>query len=413
MDTSTEVAKIETMNAYDQKASTEAMPIDKEHPIRFLSRHWKQNLTQEQWNKVLPSIVAMLEECTLYEYNVGPDELLKTTDMAIESLDHQADMSREDRMNPNLPDKDKKHILALEWAIYNLVQNNVLEYRIKKIVGAALTCLIGRSNWSRVSEEGIGFSLINFPKDEGNKILTQSLKAYRVLDDLHRWDINGFMEWDDDLYKMAEGRNYLACFSMIDMQVGPWIKRAESHLQDLGLGGVEGILLGEADILSRSSFDKPMTSTDEDEVMLGGFIGAIRRKFPLAINNDDDEYRDVGFCSASGKVLAKLAPLMFLYSQFDKKGCQWQLIGSEYHAVGLTVGTAFVAPLSMARGLDVLKAFDKCPQDVFPSQLSDEQHIEMARWTTSKRRKIRDDYYLPSIDDDEEDAELKRKASQC
>ena len=180
MDTSTEVAKIETMNAYDQKASTEAMPIDKEHPIRFLTRHWKQNLTQEQWNKVLPSIVAMLEECTLYEHNVGPDEQLKTTDMAIESLDHQADMSREDRMNPNLPDKDKKHILALEWAIYNLVHNNVLEYRIKKIVGAALTCLISRSNWSRVSEEGIVFSLIKFPKDEGNKILTQSLKAYRV-----------------------------------------------------------------------------------------------------------------------------------------------------------------------------------------------------------------------------------------
>ena len=33
METSTEVAKMETKNAYDQKASMEAMAIDKDHPI--------------------------------------------------------------------------------------------------------------------------------------------------------------------------------------------------------------------------------------------------------------------------------------------------------------------------------------------------------------------------------------------
>ena len=74
---------------------------------------------------------------------------------------------------------------------------------------------------------------------------------------------------------------------------------------------MEGILLGEADILSRSSFDKPMASGHDDETMLGNFISAIRNQFPLVINSDDGQYADIGFGTAGGKVLAKLAPVMF------------------------------------------------------------------------------------------------------
>ena len=213
---------------------------------------------------------------------------------------------------------------------------------------------------------------------------------------------------NDNLYKMAEGRNLLASFAMINMQVDAWIKKAEEHLKDLGLKDVEGILLGEADILSRSSFNKPMASGDDDETMLQNFITAIRNQFPLVINNQYVEYADIGFATAGGKVLAKLAPVMFRSAQLAKKGCQWQLVGTEHCAVWLTVGGTFVAPLPMDVGLHVLKAFNKCDPAVFSSGISDEEKREMIRCMKARREELREGHLIKPIDEDEED--LKRKA---
>ena len=421
-DDTAEVPKMETKNPYDQKASTEAMPIDKDHAIRFLQRSWEHDLTQDQWNEVRPRIVAILqEECQLENWLVGENEVLKTTDMALEALDHEFDMTGKtvkDKMYPKLSEKDRKHIHALEWAVQTLVDHNVLESRIKKIVGAALTCLISKSEWSSSSNCRLGISTLQFPAETGNKILTECLKAYRVLDEVYCWDIEGFRMNDWNLFKMAEGRNFLACFCMIDMQVAPWIEKAEKHLQTLGLG-VEGVFLGEKDILSRSDFEKPMAAGQSDEVMWGNFLTVIRSKFPRAINNDDMQPADVGFCTVGGKLLAKLAPRMFLSAQLNKGGCQWQLIGTEYQAVWFTFGTAFVTPLLMDVGLHVLKAFEKCDPAMFPSKLSDEHKLEMVRWMTKKRKTIWDGCNILPIDEDEKEDEQedekdnKKKRKYC
>ena len=221
---------METKNAYDAKASMEAMDIDKDHAIRYINGNWEHDLTQGQWNEVRRRIVSMLEECDLesnLSQRVGPNYLLKTNDMAFEALDHQFDMTGKtvwEKMHPNLSDEDQKHIDALDWAVGTLVHCNALEGRIKKIVGAGLTCLISKSKWSCASSKfGLGISTIQFPEAASKKLLTECLKAHRVLDDFHRWDIEGFMMQKGTLWKMAEGRNLLACFCMMEMEVGPWM----------------------------------------------------------------------------------------------------------------------------------------------------------------------------------------------
>ena len=416
---------METKNAYDAKASMEAMDIDKDHAIRYINRNWEHDLTQGQWNEVRPRIVAMLEECDLesdLSQRVGPNYLLKTNDVAFEALDHQFDMTGKtvwEKMHPNLSEEDQKHIDALHWAVGTLVHCNALEGRIKKIVGAGLTCLISKSKWSCASSKfGLGISTIQFAEAAGTttskKLLTECLKAYRVLDDFHRWDIEGFMMGKGTLWKMAEGRNLLACFCMIDMQVGPWIEKAQEHLKALGLK-VEGILLGEDDILSRSDFEKPLAPGESDKIKLGNFISVIRSKFPLAVINDDMEGCDVGFCTVGGKLLAELAPKMFLSAQLSKRGCKWQLIGSECHAVWLTFGTTFVAPLPMHVGLHLLKAFEKCDAAVFPSKMSNSEKNLMRHWKKKKRSTIWDSDCILPIDKDEEDVKkaVEKKRKSC
>ena len=407
---------METKNAYDQKVSAEAMPINKDHAIRYFTRGWENDLTPDQWNEVFPRIVAILqEECRLENWLVGEDQLLKTTDVALAALGHEVDMTSKDWNHKHnwsdidLEGEDLKHVCALEWAVFVIARSDVVERRIKKIVGAGLTCLISKS-WSRSSSKhGLGISTLQFPEVAGNQMLKECLKAYRVLDDFCCWDFNGFTWEEDGAWKMAYGRNLLACLYMIDMQVGLWIEKAEEHLETLGLK-VEGILLGEDDILSRSDFNEPMASGDDEQVMVGNFISAMRSTFPLAINNDDGVPCDVGFATAGGMRLAQLAPKMFLVAQLAKGGCQWQLIGTEYHAVWLTFGTTFVAPLSMDVGLHVLKAFEKCDPTVFPSRLSKSDKKWIRRFQEYKPEVIRRHGDIQPIDDDEGEVHSKRKA---
>ena len=392
-------------NPYEKRNWTEAMPIDKDHAIRFISRNWKgQDLTQEQWNEICPRIVKMLQQdCDMradhQNYGFfGPSEVHSFVNVqdAIKALDHQVDIDGKDWLDPNLPGPIKKHIYALEWAFQNLMMNNeVLESRIKKIIGAALTCEIqhaetighlcptpndddgkpsavkkhkpnnNNKDADGASDVSLGVAVIKFSEVEGNKILTQCMKAYRVLDEVACWDINGFLDNDCHLWKMIEGRNYLACCAMIDMQVKPWLAKAKQHLSDIGLQGVEALLLGEADILSRSVL---LNGAGQGE--LSQYINAITSKLPKAFADNGDEATDVGFATAGGKVLAKLAPLMFASAQIVNDG-KWQLVQNEYHSVWLTVGdAAYYFPLKKASGLLLLKAFQICEQNLDPFKLS-------------------------------------------
>ncbi|NNE55188.1 MAG: hypothetical protein HKN32_04150 [Flavobacteriales bacterium] len=332
--------------------------------------------------------------------SVGPGELLLTCDDAIVALKYPVVTAGRDLMDPNLSEDDEKHLNALEWAFRILMTNEVLEARIKMIIGAALACLIQPPVVLGQTEETVGVAMVKFPKKAGNEILTECMKAYRVLDTVSRWDINGFEDGDPCLWKMVEGRNYLACCAMIDMQVDPWLENAKQHLKSIGLGNVEGLLLGKADILSRSSL---LASSTDDGGMVSRYINAITSKLPLAINNDDGIAKDVGFATARGKVLAALAPMMFASAQSVKGGCTWQLMGCKYCSVWLTVGTSVVTPFLANVGSALLKAFWKCDDDVFPFMVSKRQMEEMNRINGSTRSTISDDFDIPPIDEEDEE----------
>lgn len=340
----------------------------------------------------------MLAECKFDYYCVGPGELLTTFDDAMNALQYPIDLAGKNTMNPNLPEVEKKHVHALEWALLNLITNEVLEPRIRKIIGAALTCLIEPMVELGRTEETLGVATVKFPKKEGNRILTECMKAYRVLDQVSRWDINGFQEGDDTLGKAVDARRYLACCVMIDRQVGPWLEKAKEHLNSIGLGKAKGIFLSEADILSRSAI-----LAMDNKGIASQCVEAITRKLPLAVNNDDGVPNDVGFATAGGKVLAALAPLVFASAQSVKGGCTWQLIGNEYRSVWLTVGTGVISPFPADVGSVLLEAFGECDEGVIPFSVSTRQMEEMARRKASRRSTIVDPYYIPPIDEEGEE----------
>ena len=419
-------------NPYEKCMTKEAMPIDSDHPIRFITRCWPTDayLTQEQWNEICPRIVKMLQQhCDMRTNHqnygfFGPSEVYSFVNVqdAIKALDHQVDIDGKDWLNPNLPGPIKKHIYALEWAFQNLMMNDeVLESRIKKIIGAALTCLIlpaetigqlspkdnsilpaqtiGQLSPKDHQDVSLGLAAIKFPKQEGNKILTECMKAYRVLDEVACWDINGFLDNGCHLWKMIEGRNYLACCAMIDMQVYLWLEKAKKHLSDIGLGDVEEVLIGEADILSRS-----VLLNGEGQGLVSQYMNAIISKLPLAVNNDDMEASGVGFATAGGKVLAKLAPMMFASAQSVKSGCAWQLIGDKYQSVWTTAGdNVLVTPVSLDKALIMFKTLGICHPSSGPFMLSKRQRREMVQYKKKRRMVIGDSGDIRSIDEEDEE----------
>ena len=181
-------------------------------------------------------------------------------------------------------------------------------------------------------------------------------------------------EEDRNPDKLVETRNYLACCAMIDMQVDPWVERAQQHLDRLGLGGVEGLLMGEADLLPMSAILDPRGPPVARD---GGFaqlscsvhasreISAIRRAIPGALGLG----LDTGFAAASDRDIGSLAAMVFASAQLAKtKGCPWQVAGGWHRTVWLTVGTSLVRSFPLDEGLNLLKACGKCPsaQIMFP-----------------------------------------------
>ena len=191
------------LNPYEQRATMAPMPINKDHPIRFFTRNWQhKHLTQTQWEDVSPVIERMLTKCEWKPNNaVGPNETIPTCAEAVMALHCHIDMANRDFLNPNLPIREQKHLAALEWALRTLVTSEVLESRIKTIIGAALTCLIRPKVSLGQTDEDVGLAVIKFPKREAHRILKECMKAFRVLDEVSCWGINGFEDGEDDLGK--------------------------------------------------------------------------------------------------------------------------------------------------------------------------------------------------------------------
>ena len=385
------------LNPYEERATMAPLPIDGDHPIRFFTANWQQrNLTQEQWNKVYPVINEMFEDCELKPNNaVGHNETIPTIEEAIMALDCQIDMKGRDLRNPNLPIREKKHLVALEWALRILVTSEVLESRIKTIIGAALTSLIRPKTFLGRTDEGVGLAVIKFPKREAHRILKECMKAFRVLDTISRWGIDGFEDGENDLGKIISGRNLLACCAMMHMQVAPWVQKADQHLNSIGLGNMDALKLGEDDIPSRSSLLEGTAGKGN----LRKYIKAITSKLPYAVNNDDDIPNNVGFATAGGKVLSKLAPLAFASVQSTKSGCVWQLFGGEYFSVFLTIGPSILSPLPLHSAQNVLEKYQICNPGLVPFELTDDQLEDMDQIEKSERHDIYDSYYIPSIDE--------------
>ena len=387
----------ETLNKYELYATeTNALALNQDHPIRFVTKNWgDDDLTQEQWNEVRPRILQMLlKDCELKPaYKVGRGYNLATYDDAIQALDHQVNLTGKNMMTQNLPAKDRAHIDALHWAIENLLLQDVLVTRIKKIVGAALTCLVSRRapllwGWGYPRT---GNTMVQFPKEDGNKILAECMKAYRVLDENCLWDIHAFRERDNNLYKMLGGRNLLACCAMIDMQVLPWLEKAKLHLQTEGIAGLE--VLGETDLLSPSAIREV-----ENRGEVNSCIHAITSKIPLAVNNDDMRGDDVGFATAGGKVLATLAPLMFTSAQMVKGGA-WRLIEDNYCAVWMSIGTNMIVPWSMDVGFQLLRAHGICGNAPL---VGSHQRDEADRCNNRPRLTYWELYEIPPVDEADE-----------
>ena len=232
-----------------------------------------------------------------------------------------------------------------------------------------------------------------------DKYLTEYLKAFRELDTHCLWDYHSFEGGAPSLDKMKEGRNLLACCVLIERQRRAWTSAADLHLRE-ALQGQRGLLFGAGDLPSQYVLlqEAPAGSNDVER-----YIHAVTSKFALAVNTDDGEPADVGFATASGKALARLAPMMFLSAQLRKRGCTWQLIGDEYCSVW-RVGRAgkLIAPLGLEYSMSILQKHGCEGQGLSPTVLTAEQEAEMDQLHRTPRRVVSDQFCVPSIDDDEQ-----------
>ena len=386
-----------TLNPYHLKARPdEALDLNEDHLIRWIERCWERHgrdLTQDQWDAARPTIVRMLRDCP--EYWDLDEDYLSDPEAAIQALDCPVDPTGRNPYCRNLSRNETNHLFALRWTIRSFLRCNVLEPRIRRIVGAGLTLLIEPSvalgspastlgatvpvaeGMLPMGSSPVGATLIQFPSQEAQYILSQCMKSYRLIDGLHYWDADFFLYRGDSLYRIAEARNLLACFAMIDMQVTPWESKALEHLRTLGLH-VDDMRLREHDTLSRADLRTPLTGlegfdpnshTDRCELHLR----SITTTLPRAINNDDRTPAYVGFATVGGHELTRLAPHMFRVAQARKRGCPWQLVNGHYVSVWMTVQTsengAFY-PLSLTNALRTLQAARWCTPTTNPYHLS-------------------------------------------
>ena len=112
---------------------------------------------------------------------------------------------------------------------------------------------------------------------------------------------------------------------------------------------------------------------------------------------------DIGFAVIKGRLLAHLAPMMFLSAQLKKtSGVPWQLIGSQYTSVWLTAGTSLMRPLPLEVGLRVLKASNLCAADEDPFRPSAWEIMMAQSQRGPERRLIGNAEDTPDTDEDEE-----------
>lgn len=327
------------------------------------------------------------------------------TDEQVQALGYQCVMDDTDsEWEECLKKEERVHLEALESAFRTLMEEEVLELRIRKVIGAALTCGIEAP---KIFGEGVGLNLalISFPRVEGNKILTECLKAYREFDGQIYWDINAFEAHESVFSSIEEGWNLLACCAMIDEQAEQWVKKAKKHLDKLELGQVKGLLLNENDILSRAAL---MKGTEFPEGDVPDYVKATTSTFHWAVNNDDMEPMNVGFATVGGKALADLAPMMFATAQKIKKG-HWHLTGNEHNSVWFALGETILACNLFMRNdaRDHLKALDQRVPDFELMEYHHMQKVtEYRRLKLAGKRKRRMYYHwhgdIPPADEEGE-----------
>ena len=367
-------------NPYEQRGVPDKLlELDENHPIVYITGNWHgNNLTQAQWNEVYPTIVGMLGGCELREgHGVGPGDRNTSCAEAVTALNHDFDatgLTAIELQDMNQPMDTVKHIEAMEWALNTLLRQKAVESRIRKIVGAVMTTAIVSKVQLSERLDTVGLAMMELPYSEVFNLVRRCLEAYRVLDLATKFGLQALGEEDHNPGKLVETRNYLACCAMIDMQVGPWVKRAQQHLDRLGLGGVEGLLMGEADLLPMSAILDPRGPPVAGDcgfaqlscsVHASREISAIRRAIPGALGF----VLDTGFAAASDRDIGSLAALVFASAQLAKtKGCPWQVAGGWYRTVWLTVGASLIRAFPLDEGLNLLKACGKChsAQIMFP-----------------------------------------------
>ena len=362
----------EQQNFFQQKASTtEALALDNDHPIRNLSRTGGPaggELTAAQWVQVVNRIETILQTCPVQGVALaGPTWQLGTKGEVLAALRTVVNSGPRDSWEEELTNTEMAHLAALRWAIATLMQHNMVEPRIQKIVGAGLTTLIQRR--VMVGNAAIGIATVAFPVVEANQILTQCMKAYQVLDAFELEDITELGVYED-LSTILGARNVLAGIAMIDMQVDPWVTRADDHLGDVGVATRE-MHLTERDTMARREMTAPFET--QGRVTVRDVLHAYTNNLPhLAsdhpyIADGASDFTGVGFAGIGDMRLAHLAPLMFLSAQLEKvRGVPWQVIGDKYMSVWLTAGPTLMRPLPLGAGLQVLKAGNLCAADEDP-----------------------------------------------
>ena len=421
-------------NAYQLKAQPEeALDLNNDHPIRWITRRWDQrgNLTQSQWDSALPTIVTMLQELDSYY----PSYEFPAPDFgaAFQALALSVDFADREQYRRNLKPGEVNHLAALRWAIRNLVYQNALEPRIRRIVGAGLTCLIEpkvevgiaaltNANISVLGEgtaaaddsprghSPVGVAVLRLSREGARRILALCMKSYRLLDQLEHWDAPFFLNRGDTLFRITEARNLLACFAMIDMQVLPWEAKAVQHLDGVGLR-INGVQFLARDTLSRTDLRTPWTGPQpprrQDDYLTPAerceaCLKAFTTTLPYAVNNDDGVPSDVGFATVGGRELTLLGALMFNVAQTRKDGCPWQPVHKHYVLVWMTAGNEVAYPLAADISLAILKAAGWCSQTTRSYNTGIRLACEVYTRRTAERQEYDDPSAIPSIDEDDQ-----------
>ena len=234
--------------------ATTPLDLDQGHPFNWLSHGWEggATITQAQWDTALPAALELLWGAPTfppYEGNPFPDWV-----SGLEALGHTLSPTDNRQADSALTPDESNHLRGLRWAIRAIRRNNLLEPRIRRIIGSGLTCLIeprevnlaaggpadnagspAETTTGHQASAPLGAVVLKIPRDEAHRLLTLCMKTYRSLDELEYRDDRFSHLREETFGCLLEARGMLACFASIAMQVQPWEKKAVEHLRSHGV----------------------------------------------------------------------------------------------------------------------------------------------------------------------------------